>query len=401
MLTEIKLPELGEKIEGADVANVLVHEGEMVHKDEPLAELESEKAFMEFPSPVEGVVREVKIHSGEKIKIGDTLFVIDSASSEEELKSIDLPSMESGFSPEAVEHKPVEKPVEKPAAVAPLSQRMAREMGIDIRKVQGSGPRGFITKNDVVNFANQTDESAFKEIQDLPDFSLYGPIQKEAMNAVRKATAKNVSLSVKTIPHVTQFDEADLTDLEEYRKKLKSLKNNSITVTAFLLKITAMTLKNFKYLNASIDMSSHEIIFKDFINVGIAVDTDRGLLLPVIKNADAKGIRELSAELNETAEKARTKKLQPEDFNGATFSITNLGSLGTSFFTPIIPWPQCGILGLGMAKPQPVWNGANFIPRLILPLSISYDHRIVDGAYAARFLGELAKSVKNPINMLL
>ncbi len=443
MSKEIKLPEIADNVTTAVVLEILVSQGDTVEADDILAEMESDKASFELPSEVAGVVKEVKVSEGDEVKVGQVMFVIDeeaagsdkkekkeepekkeekaekkedskdqqeedtSEQKEEESSEKDEQSQEKQSAPAA--SFVAEEPAKSASHVAasPAVRRLAREIGVDLTRVKGSGPADRVTEEDVKAFAKQLIQqksaSAGGGIADdfqLPDFSKYGEIRREKMDTIRKLTAKAMSGSWQNIPHVFQFDKADVTELEKFRKdysKYVEKKGAKLTVTAILLKLSAVALKTFPKFNASVDMNNEEIIFKDYVNIGVAVDTERGLIVPVIRDVDKKSITELSVELNELAEKARTKKIKPDDLQGANFTISNLGGIGGTNFTPIVNRPAVAILGVSRSQMEPVWMDGEFQPRMMLPLSLSYDHRVIDGADGARFLRWLCEAMQNPL----
>jgi pyruvate dehydrogenase E2 component (dihydrolipoamide acetyltransferase) len=293
---------------------------------------------------------------------------------------------------------------------APNVRRMAREIGVDIAEISGTGPAGRLTLDDVKRHANDT-LRALREggvvapaAASLPDFSKWGEVERQPMSNIRQVTAEHVTLAWTTIPHVTQFDKADITELEQLRKRFSERVEKAggkLTITAILLKVLVAALKEFPKFNASIDMKSKEVILKHYYHIGIAVDTERGLLVPVIRNADQKNIIELAVELGEVAEKARNRKLGLEDMRGGTFSITNLGGIGGTNFTPIVNNPEVAILGVARGGMEPVYKDGQFEPRLMLPLALSYDHRLIDGADAARFLRWVAQALESPFMLAL
>ena len=294
------------------------------------------------------------------------------------------------------------------AAAAPSVRRLARELGVTIDEIVGGGPAGRISEEDVKAYARAVVSRAGAargvEQAPLPDFSRWGEIERKPMSGVRRKTAEHLGLAWSTIPHVTQHDRADLTQLDAFRKKYEKQVEDAggaLTVTAMLLKVVASALKTFPQFNSAVDMSAYEIIFKRYIHVGVAVDTDRGLLVPVIRDADAKNIVELSTALKQLAEKARAHKLALEEMQGGTFTITNLGGYGGTYFSPIVNWPEVAILGVSRASIQPVFVDGAFQPRLLLPLSLSYDHRVIDGADAIKFLRWIVEALEQPMLMSL
>jgi len=428
-IIEFKLPELGENIESADITKILVTVGDTVKIDQIILEIETDKATVEVPSEFSGIVKEVRFKTGDNAKVGDVVFVVDSADAPE-VKQVDPIKVE----------KPVEKKIEsrveniseteKPAhpatraipakksfqaniaPAAPSVRRFAREIGVDINEVRGSGPGRRISIDDVKRFAKSINDS-FKtgggipvgiKRETLPDFSKWGKVRREPMSNVRKKTAEHLSFAWATIPHVTQFDKADITELEKLRKqfaKKAEVDGGKLTVTAILMKVTAAALKMFPQFNSSIDMDSKEIIYKDYFNIGIAVDTEKGLIVPVIRNVDTKNILDLAADLSEISVKARNKKVTLEDMQGASFTISNLGGIGGTSFTPIVNSPEVAILGVSRGSFEPVYKDDEFVPRLMLPLSLSYDHKIIDGADAARFLRWVVEALEQPFLLSL
>lgn len=439
-VVEFKIPELGENIAEATVTKVLVKPEDQVSKDQPLVELETDKATVEVPSSVSGVVKEVRIKEGEKAKVGDVVFVIAGAAEEAEVDEVPTETeIEAKAEPPAIEQKPAPAPEPKPrprragleealppitegyrkyrpdtivkvAPAAPSVRRFAREIGIDINKVNGSGPRGRISIEDIKKFSRARAKEAPTpglpgfSVPQLPDFSKWGQIERKPMSPIRQKTAENMITSWLSVARVTQYDKADITELEEHRKKFSNKVEGAggkLTVTAVLLKVVASALKTFPQFNASIDVAKNEIIYKKYYHVGVAVDTDRGLLVPVIRDVDKKNILQLSVALTESAEKARSKKLSLEEMQGGTFTITNLGGIGGTAFSPIVYYPQVAILGISRSSMEPVYVDGKFEPRLMLPLSLSYDHRLIDGADAARFLRWVAEALKDPFLIAL
>jgi len=292
---------------------------------------------------------------------------------------------------------------------APTVRRFAREVGVDLATVDGSGPGGRISIDDVKAEAKRllSGDAATAGVApalELPDLERFGAIQREAMTKVRKLTAENLTRAWSTVPQVTNHEIADVTDLDEFRKAYRQRvaeAGGKLTMTAILVKLVASALKSFPVLNAAVDMARQEIVFRYSINIGIAVDTERGLLVPVIREADQKNLTEISIELDDLADRARSKKLKPDEMQGGTFSISNLGGIGGTAFTPIVNWPEVAILGVSRSRIQPEWHQGSFRPRLMMPLSLSYDHRLVDGADAARFLAKLKDALEQPLLLAL
>jgi len=436
-LVEMVLPELGENISDALVAVVLVKPGDILEKDQAVLEIETDKATIEVPSTIEGVVKEVMAKVGEKVKVGDVIVKAESSVSVKPEKKADV--VQSPVAAETVtdvktlavdESKPVkgekekaepgeidkQPPIKKGSApAAPSVRRIAREIGVDINEVSGSGPGGRISMDDVKAYSKKLHEQVKLGIgavgsmvnikkESLPDFSKYGGIDVQPMNNIRAKTADHLSYAWSVIPHVTQHDKADITELEEVRKKINSRLDKSaakLTVTTILVKVLEAALKKFPQFNSSIDLEKHEIIYKKYFNIGIAVDTDFGLIVPVLKNVNNKTLTELSAELNTLAEKARIKKIALEDLQGANMTITNLGGIGGTSFTPIVNSPEVAILGVSRGTFEPVYKDNSFVPKLMMPLSLSYDHRIIDGADAARFLRFICEILEEPLRIIL
>jgi pyruvate dehydrogenase E2 component (dihydrolipoamide acetyltransferase) len=443
----VKLPELGENLEAAEVAAVLVQVGDRVRREQPLIEVETEKATLEVPAPADGTVAELLVRVGDTINVGQTILRLDSASG----ASATPPPVDERAAPESPvrqEPTPAETParpepappppadsrradegaataappavVESPATTpgrreprlgptvpaAPSVRALARQLGIDILQVAGSGPGGRISRDDVKAHAKRIirSVSAAGPTPALPDFSRWGEVSSEPLSGIRRATARNMSTAWATVPHVTQCDRADISQLESMRRRFnrrEEAKGRKLTLTAIVIKTAAAALKQYRVFNASLDLARERLIYKKYVHVGVAVDTERGLLVPVIRDADDKSIRQVVDELAALAARAREKKLGLDEMSGASFTVSNLGGLGTTYFSPIVNWPQVAILGVGRAEQQAVHAEGKFEPRLILPLSLSYDHRIIDGADAARFLRWVAEALEQPLLLLL
>jgi len=434
---EFKIPPLGENITTANITKVLVKAGDKVEADQIVLEIETDKATVEIPTEVSGVVKEVKVKEGDKAAVGQVAFVIDSGElkagnekpepitnkqssvTDNRQPTTDNQQTTSPSKIDLTHHLPkvisVPKDISKVVVpAAPSVRRFAREIGIDISQVQGSGSSGRISIEDVKNYAKNLNEkiqtggfasgSAGVVKESLPDFSKWGEIERQPMSNIRRKTAEHLSYSWATVPHVTQFDKADITELENLRKqfgKKVAEAGGKLTVTAILLKVIASAFKVFPQFNTSVDMEKNEIIIKKFINIGVAVDTDRGLLVPVIRNVDKKNIIQLSIELQELSKKARDKKLSLDEMQSGCFTISNLGGIGGTYFTPIINSPEVAIMGVSKSSYEPVYINEKFEPRLIMPLSLSYDHRIIDGADGIRFLRWVVNALENPFLLSL
>lgn len=440
MIKEVKLPEIADNVTTATVLDVLVSVGDKVEEDDVLAEMESDKASFELPCEFEGVVKEVKVNTGDEVEVGQVVLTIDTEAKggeeskeqpkeepkEEPQEQPKLEESEKEDKKEESEGEKTEEPIREPVSeqksqpvvdvsdepasdvpASPAVRRLAREIGVDIRQVKGTGPHDRVTESDVKAFAKQVIQTkpaasggVAAHSYELPDFSKYGSVRREKMDSVRKITARTMGESWQSIPHVFQFDKADVTELEKFRKqysKYVEREGAKLTFTAILLKLVAEAMKQFPKFNASLDMKNEEIVYKEYINLGVAVDTPRGLLVPVIRDADKKSITELSLELNELAEKARNKKIMPDQLQGGNFAVSNLGGIGGTNFTPIVYRPNVAILGVSRSQTEPVYIDGEFQPRMMLPLSLSYDHRIIDGAEGARFLRWLCEAMQNPI----
>ena len=370
MVTEFNLPELGEDIDAGDVVALLVSVGDTIEVDQPVLEIETDKAALEIPSSVSGIITAIHVEEGGIVEVGKPILTVDTEGAEAgRTESVGMPQ-KTVPTPEIVRPIPTiaEKRAETPAIPSVETQRTA------------------------------------ETIEPLPDFSKWGEIERAAMEGIRRATAKHMATAWGTIPHVTNFDKADITELEKLRKqhtpKVEAA-GGKLTITAILLKITAGALKQFPQFCASVDMERAEIIYKRYCHIGVAVDTRHGLLVPVIRNVDQKNIIELATELNQAVEKARNRKLGLEEMQGGTFTISNLGSIGGTNFAPIINSPEVAIFGVSRSRIEPVFIEDQFQPRLMLPLALSYDHRLIDGADAARFLRRLVDVLENPFLLAL
>lgn len=412
---ELRLPELGDNVATATVVGVLVKEGDRVAPGQPLLELETDKAVMEVPAEAGGVVEQVLVKPGDEVRPGQPFLVLKAegaAPAEGQAPTAEAPQRAERVEPPAPRAETLEAPPppaegRRLVPASPSIRRLARELGVDIYALRGSGLAGRITEEDVrraAGLAAPERAAPAPSRPPLPDFSRFGPVRREPMSGVRKATLRAMAQAWAQVPMVTHFDEADITDLEALRKRYAPKAEERgfrLTPTAFLLKALALTLKAFPKFNASVDEEAQEIVYKDYIHIGVAVDTPHGLLVPVIRNVDQKGVFALARELQEISERARERKLTPEEMQGGTFSLSNLGGIGGMGFTPIVNWPEVAILGVSRAQMKPVWNGEAFVPRLILPFSLTYDHRLIDGAEAARFCRHLALLLEDPLGLAL
>lgn len=469
MLKDVKIPEISENVTSGTIVEVHVKAGDSVAVDDVLVEMETEKAVVEIPSPYAGTIEEALVSEGDEKNVGDVIVKIEVADEETGTED-EAPEAEpaktggdeeakasaKGAAPEkAAEEKPEdeaarpeekeggeeaaaetkdapaepppaegeaaasEAPTEKatrPAPAAPSVRRFARELGVEIFEVSGSGNDGRISQADVSAYVKQRLEGKapvsgeagqgrpMPSQPQLPDFSRWGAVRTEKLATVRRLTAENTSTSWRLVPQVTQFDEADITDLQAFidrHAKQAEKQGGKLTVTAVLMKICAAALERFPGFNASIDLEKEQLIYKDYVHIGLAVDTERGLLVPVVRDVQKKGILDLAAEIVDTAQRARNKKIKPDEFEGGTFTISNQGSIGGTAFTPVVVWPQAAILGISRARQMLVERDGDVAARTILPLCVSYDHRIVDGADAARFLVFICRSLEQGLTLVL
>ncbi|MFP4251068.1 MAG: dihydrolipoyllysine-residue acetyltransferase [Guyparkeria sp.] len=437
----ITLPDIG-NYENTPVIEVLVSPGDRVEKEDSLITLESDKATMEIPSPYTGEIKKVLVKVDDTLNRGDLIAEIEAeedtdapanekTSTEEESDdkaASEAPADDTAGQKPTEPEKPAsaaEKPSEPAAApvnrqsagakshASPSVRLFARKLGVDLANVTGTGPKGRILQSDVEGAIKKVMEGAAKGgaatgagIPPLPeiDFSQFGEIEEKPLSRIKKLSGKHLSTAWLNIPHVTQFDETDITELEAFRKSLKPRAEKAgikMTPLVFVLKALAHVLREFPNMNASLAPDGEHLIVKKYINLGVAVDTPNGLVVPVVRDVDQKGIFELSEELMAISERARTGKLTGEDLSGGTFSVSSLGGIGGTQFTPIVNGPEVGILGVSKASMQPVWNGSEFEPRLMLPLALSYDHRVIDGAEGARFMTTLSRTLTDLRELML
>lgn len=487
MADAFKLPELGENVEAGTITKVMIDVGDTVEVDQPVLEIETDKAVLEVPSSVSGTVSKLLAKEGAEIRVGDPVFEYgengaakDTASDDSDEKAEAQPAdkeesseadeekddkkpakkasgkkqpdtkpaadaSESGSDDEAVDESASKKTKDEPkgteaaaaaasdrddepssrqrrrqggpVAAAPSVRGFAREIGIDINDVPGTGPGGRISLQDVKDFArNMNTDTRGPGVAaapmspqaaaavNLPDFSRWGEVEYEPMSGVRRRTAENMTLSWTTIPQVTQFDKANVTELEKLRKqftKQVEAQGGKLTMTAIIVKVIAAALRKFPQFNASVDMANNELIYKKYYNIGVAVDTDRGLLVPVVRDVDQKNLMDLSIEITELAARARDRKTKLEEMQGGTFTISNLGGIGGTGFSPIVNAPEVAILGISRTQVEPIFVDGSFQPSSMLPLSLSYDHRIIDGADGARFLRWVCEALQQPFLLFL
>ncbi|HVT48631.1 MAG TPA: 2-oxo acid dehydrogenase subunit E2 [Vicinamibacterales bacterium] len=440
MATEFVLPELGENVEKGDVVRVLVKAGDRVAVDQPVLELETDKATIEVPSTVAGQVTDVRVKAGEKVKVGQTVLVVDAAASAAAPKADAEPAPAavpeaSAPAPAAAAPAPTPAPAPKPAGrpapvvdiararsaapvervepaalvpAAPSVRRYARELGVDIGQVSGSGPGGRIGQEDVKSHVKDLlsgggPVGGFARVESLPDFSRWGEVEAVPMSNIRRKTAEHLAAAWQA-PHVTQNDKADMTGLEAFRKAYGARVEKAgakLTVTVVLLKIVAAALDRFPQFASSFDGANGAIVLKKYRHIGVAVDTPNGLLVPVVRDVDRKSLTEIALELTTLSQKAQQKKLGLDDMAGGVFTISNLGGIGGTSFTPLINPPEVAILGVSRGAFEPVWRDGQFVPCQMLPLSLSYDHRVIDGADAARFLRFVAEGIEQPLTLQL
>ena len=421
---EISVPTIGENIESGDVVKVLVAVGDRISKDQPILELETDKAVVEVPSPLAGKVTRILVKSGETIKIGQPVVVLETSGEGVSPKTAvggskpaagpGRPHATSGSAAKRAAHKaiapttpaPADTPWATTVAASPAVRRLARELGVELSLVTGTGTAGRVSADDVKAHVRGSMTGPGREPPAvetgplrLPDFTRFGPVERESLSKVRKITAQNMIRAWTTIPHVTQFEEADVTRLEAFRRQAggrTAAAGGKLTMTAILLKVCATALRLFPRFNSSLDTESDELILKKYYHIGVAVDTDRGLIVPVVRNVDRKPLSQVAVELHDLAVRTREKRVTPDELEGGTFTISNLGGIGGTGFSPIVYPPQVAILGVARAGAQAVLVDGEWQSRLVLPLSVSYDHRVIDGADGARFLAWIAEALTDP-----
>lgn len=430
---EFKLPDLGEGIHEGEVLAILVSVGDQVKEGDTILEVETDKAAVEIPSPYTGIVSKILVKPGDTVKVGDVLMAfsdgVEAAPRPPEPPPPAVPKAAPEPTPERAPmpaSEPLSAPEQRvgPVPASPATRRLARELGVDLRLVGPSGPAGLVTAEDVKAFA-----AAGKEMEgppspkakpmevrpvemlapSLPDFSKWGPVEHAPLRSIRKVTAKQMALAWSQIPHVHNQDMVDMTKLESFRQKHKAeveAKGGKLTPTVFALKAVATALKTYPNFNVSLDTEKGEIIYKQYYHIGVAVNTDDGLIVPVVRDVDRKSITELAVELNGLIQRTRSRKATLEELQGGTFTITNVGPMGGGYFAPIINYPEVAILGMGSARMQPVVmdkgdRGYEIVPRLMMPIVLCIDHRVLDGADALRFMRVVIDALEDPDELLM
>jgi pyruvate dehydrogenase E2 component (dihydrolipoamide acetyltransferase) len=404
---DIRLPSLGEGADSGVVVNLLVKEGDTIQKDQPILELETEKAVGSIPSPAAGAVQQIRVKVGDKISVGQVILTLVggvAAAVPAAPPAVPVTPKPSAPAAGTAATTPPHIPG-LPLPASPTIRKLARDLGIDLSRVRGTDAGGRITMDDLRAYIQQLQQAAAAPAvapAKLPvesvDFAQWGPVVHKPVTPLRQTIARRMSESWSAVPRVTQFDEADITALNELRKKHAAAyeaKGARLTLTGFALKAVAATLRKHPIFNASLNEANGEIVMKEYIHIGIAVDTEHGLIVPVIRNVDKKSLLELSRELETLATKARERKVTAEELKGGSFTISNQGGIGSGHFTPIVNKPEVAILGMGRGALKPVVRDGQIVPRLLLPLALSYDHRVIDGGNAARFMVDLVKALES------
>ncbi len=430
-IKDILVPDIGD-FDGVEVIEILVAVGDSINIEDPIASLESDKAAMEIPSPFAGTVKTIKINLGDKVSEGDLLITIEAsadAPADTPAKAADEKAPVEAATPAAAPASKKQAPAPaksspRPSPTASMSideagfskahaspsvRKFARELGADLSRMTGTGAKNRIIKEDVKAWVKQAlaqGSGGGLGVEPMPeiDYSQFGEIEMQALSRINKLTGKFLHRNWVTVPHVTQFDEADITELEKFRKQLNKENEKEgirITVLAFLMKALVSALKEYPRFNSALDHTGENLVLKKYINIGVAMDTPDGLVVPVIRDCDRKTLFELATELTETSKRARNKKLSPADMSGGCITISSLGGIGGTAFTPIVNAPEVAILGVSRSSMKPVFNGKDFDARLMLPLSLSYDHRVIDGADGARFTSYLSKVLSDTRRLLL
>jgi pyruvate dehydrogenase E2 component (dihydrolipoyllysine-residue acetyltransferase) len=414
-IKQVVVPDIG-NFKDVEIIEVMVKAGDSVNAEDSLITLETDKATMDVPSPFSGVVRELKVKAGDKVSEGSLIALVEASGEGAAAPQATAPAAAPAPVPAApapaaaAPSRPAPALLSMPAVdnsapagkahASPSIRRFARELGVDLAQVRGSGSKGRVTREDVQNFVKtalaQPRGAGGLQVAEMPavDFSKFGKIENKPLSRIKKLSGSYLHRNWVSIPHVTQHDEADITEMEAWRKQLGAeyaAQGIKITPLAFMLKAVAETLQQFPDFNASLDASGENLVLKKYFHIGVAVDTPDGLVVPVLRDVNQKGIAQLARELGEISSRAREKKISAAEMQGGCFSISSLGGIGGSYFTPIINAPEVAILGVSRANMKPVWQGGEFVPRLMLPLSLSYDHRVIDGAAGARFITALSQ----------
>jgi pyruvate dehydrogenase E2 component (dihydrolipoamide acetyltransferase) len=434
-IKNIPVPDIGD-FDGVEVIEILVAPGDVINPEDPIVSLESDKAAMEIPSPYAGTVKEIKVNMGDSVSQGDLLITIEASADVGEDTTVEAPAETETTTPvpasatptaaQAASPKPSPRP--SPTTSTPINEgnhrntnmgkahaspsvrKFARELGADLSLMSGSGEKNRIVKEDVKAWVKQAlaqgTQGGGLDVEPMPeiDYSQFGDIEIQQLTKINKLTGKFLHRNWVTVPHVTQFDEADITELEKFRKQLNEENQKQgirVTVLVFLMKALVSALKEFPRFNSSLDHSGENLVLKQYINIGVAMDTADGLVVPVIRDCDRKTLTELAIELTETSQRARNKKLSPGDMQGGCITISSLGGLGGTAFTPIVNAPEVAILGVSRSAIKPVYQNDELVPRLMLPLSLSYDHRVIDGADGARFTTYLTRVLSDTRRLLL
>ncbi len=414
---EIRIPNLSEGVESGTVVAILVAVGDSIEKDQTVLELETDKAVAPIPASVAGKVTKVLVKEGDQVQVGQVIFDVEASdsgntSAAQDTPQASTPVAQAQQAPIPTQASPVaafQAQTGTPPAASPTVRKMARELGIDLTRVRGTENGGRISIPDLRDYIQQIQQLAFAtpaQTASAPqttapskpkvsiDFGQWGPVRKEALTSLRKTIGDHLVDSWTSIPHVTQFDEADVTDLLALRKSIEKNKGLKATVTAFIIKAVVKALKAVPIFNASLDEATREVVYKEYCHIGIAVDTDAGLIVPVLRDVDKKSLSTVSDELGALAQKTRDRKVAVEDLKGGSFTISNLGGIGGTHFTPIINKPELAILALGKAVEKPVARNGKVVIRTILPVGVSYDHRVIDGADGARFIRAIVDSIE-------
>ncbi len=435
-IKEITVPDIGD-FDSVEITEILVKVGDQIEAEDSLITVESDKASMEIPSSDAGLVKEIKVSVGDNTAEGGVILLLEVSASKtvepappeltEKVAVVAETIVEEQTAPESEKSTPTPAPTQKPSPTAnidevtfskayasPSVRKFARELGVDLGAISGTGRKNRVLRDDVKGFVKSALSSGISPVSQgtplgitpLPeiDFSQFGETEVQALSKINKLTGEFLHRSWLTVPHVTQFDEADITEMEAFRKQMgKEMERDGIKITplAFIIQAVVAGLKQFPRFNSSLDASGENLILKNYYNIGVAVDTPDGLVVPVIRDADKKSLVQISQEIREFAGKARDKKLKPSDMQGGCFTISSLGGIGGTKFTPIVNAPEVAILGVSRSKMQPEWNGTEFEPRLMLPLSLSYDHRVIDGADGARFITYLSKILSDIRRLLV